>query len=247
MESVHKGHRQRMRKKFKEHGARVFDTYELLEMLLYNTVSVKDTNPLAKSLLLKFGSLDGVFNASKEELLSVEGIGNVTADIIITVAKTLDICYDTAQLPTVSYDTYGGFGHYITSYFEGRENFSVVLFSLDNGLRLIAADELYSFDYSSGGIKTRPFIDALVNRGASVAVIAHNHPYGPLCPTEGDRQTNRVVEDALNSIGVVLLEHYVVCGGRFVGFMNHLSHAFAQKPALNKFYESKRSFENERF
>ena len=49
-DGIHKGHRQRMRAKLKAHGARVFDTYELLEMLLYYVVPYKDTNPIAKRL-----------------------------------------------------------------------------------------------------------------------------------------------------------------------------------------------------
>lgn len=32
---IHEGHRGRMRAKLLSHGQRIFDTYELLEMLLY--------------------------------------------------------------------------------------------------------------------------------------------------------------------------------------------------------------------
>ncbi len=245
-DGIHRGHRKRMKQKFKDHGARVFDTYELLEMLLYSTVPVKDTNPLAKHLLSRFGSLDNVFLASEEELMSVEGIGKASAELIKNVAKTFSYCKASEDIHTTAYETYYEFGKFVVSYFEGKENHSVVLFSLDNGLRLIGADELYSFDYASGGVKPRPFVDTVIKRGASVAIVAHNHPYGPLCPTEGDRQTNVIINDALLSIDVVLLEHYLVCGDRFVGFMNHLDTIFAQKPALSKFFESKRSFENER-
>ena len=42
---IHYGHRARMRSKLITHGQRIFDTYELLEMLLYHTVPYKDTNP----------------------------------------------------------------------------------------------------------------------------------------------------------------------------------------------------------
>ena len=54
-EKMHVGHRGRMRDKLMTHGARIFDTYELLEMLLYYTIPYKDTNPIAKRLLSEFG------------------------------------------------------------------------------------------------------------------------------------------------------------------------------------------------
>ena len=68
---IHSGHRGRMREKLLLHGARIFDTYELLEMLLYHSIPYKDTNPVAKRLLHRFGGLDGVFTASHEELCEV--------------------------------------------------------------------------------------------------------------------------------------------------------------------------------
>ena len=58
---VHDGHRGRMRSKLLAHGQRIFDTYELLEMLLYWVIPCRDTNPVAKNLLYAFGSLDGVY------------------------------------------------------------------------------------------------------------------------------------------------------------------------------------------
>ena len=57
---IHDGHRERMRSKLIIHGQKVFDTYELLEMLLYYTIPYKDTNPISKRLLFTFGGLDGV-------------------------------------------------------------------------------------------------------------------------------------------------------------------------------------------
>ena len=52
---IHEGHRGRMRAKLLAHGQNIFDTYELLEMLLYHVIPYKDTNPVAKRLLYAFG------------------------------------------------------------------------------------------------------------------------------------------------------------------------------------------------
>ena len=89
-EKMHSGHRSRMREKFLTHGARIFDTYELLEMLLYYTIPYKDTNPIAKRLLMEFGSLEGVLTASPEELARVSGIGERAAELLATVGRAAD-------------------------------------------------------------------------------------------------------------------------------------------------------------
>ncbi len=238
---VHKGHRQRMRRKFADFGARVFDTYELLEMLLYHSVPVRDTNPIAKKLLSRFGSLEGVFSASEEELMEVEEVGEATATLIRTVGDALLVsCSDSENLiERRIFDSYEMLGEYIADAFLNETDYSLMMLSFDNDMNLLATDKLYEVDFSSGAVLPNAFVDTAVKCGASVAVLAHSHPYGPLCPTVGDRETNTLVERALADVGVFLLEHYVVCGDRYVGFMNHLSTVFSQKPMAKRFFESK--------
>ena len=244
---VHKGHRQRMRRKFLEFGPRFFDTYELLEMLLYITVPVKDTNPIAKRLLLKFGSLDGVFNAEVSELTEVEGVGLKTANMIKTTANLYDMCFLNTDIDdeVEGFENYDLLGGFIARYMKDYKSPVQLLLSFNNNMELMGIDEVYNFDYSSGATHPNGFLNAAVKRNASVVVIAHNHLYGPLCPTEGDRQTNSVIEFAFHNTGVVFLEHYIVTGDGYVGFMNCLKHHFAQRPSLEKFFISKRLSQNE--
>ena len=235
---VHKGHRQRMRRKFMDFGPRVFDTYELLEMLLYNTVPVKDTNPISKRLLKKFGSLDGVLSADVESLCEVEGVGAKTAEMITVVGRMLDLykAEHTNADKSMGVSNYRELGEYLVNYYRDRDDKVVILLSFDNKMELVGVDELYNIDFSSGAVRPALFLDACVRRSTSIAVIAHNHPFGPLCPTEGDRETNSLIHSALNTIGVLLAEHIIVAGDEYVGFMNHMSTAFAQVPELRRFF-----------
>ena len=50
-ENVHKGHRQRMLKKYMMQGIDCFDDHEVLEILLYLVFSRRDTNELGHRLL----------------------------------------------------------------------------------------------------------------------------------------------------------------------------------------------------
>ena len=54
---IHDGHRERMKRRFLEHGADVFDDHQLLELLLFFSKPQGDVNPLAHQLMDRFGSL----------------------------------------------------------------------------------------------------------------------------------------------------------------------------------------------
>ena len=246
-EQIHKGHRKRMRRKLSDFGAIVFDTYELLEMLLYYTVPVRDTNPISKKLLQTFGSLDGVLSADRDALMQVDGVGAKTADLITTVGNALFFFTsddDSAKKEMSQFDKYEVLGKFIVAHFENSEEYSQILLSFDNDMHLLGIDQMYRCDHSSAAVKSDKYMDAALKRGATVAVIAHNHPFGPLFPTEGDRATTHMIQNALGNIGILLAEHYVVCGARYIGFMNHIETAFAQKPRIAEFIRSKKESGN---
>ncbi len=64
----HSKHRERMKNKYIKNGIDQFDLHEVLEMLLYYAIPMRDTNPLAHRLMDEFGSFSGVFDASVDEL-----------------------------------------------------------------------------------------------------------------------------------------------------------------------------------
>ncbi len=238
-EHIHKGHRQRMKEKLNHHGCRVFDTYELLEMLLYRSVVQKDTNPMAKHLLATFGSLEGVLSATEDELCAVPGIGKSTASLIVSTGKALGYAMS-ADDTRPTFENYSRLGEFFVEMIGAEDKSVVAMMTLDNAMRMISCGIIYELDYSSAGVKPMAFVDRAVKNGASVAVIAHSHPYGFICASEGDRQTNLLIEDALSGIGVVLAEHYIVSGGRYFGFMTkNLRYALEQRPALESFWASK--------
>ena len=57
------GHRERLRRRFRESGSEAIPDYELLELILFRAAQRRDTKPLAKALLARFGSFAEVMNA----------------------------------------------------------------------------------------------------------------------------------------------------------------------------------------
>lgn len=213
-----------MRSKFKTYGDKVFETYELLEMMLYFVIPAKDTNPLAKRLLLRFSSLEGLVHATREELLSVEGVGEKVADFLLDLfCASEDIENFSPRSPEVRITDYVSAGEMFVRYFnsfetkEERNTTRIVMAMLDSNLALLSLAELYNVDFSSATVQSRPFIEAAVSAHAAVVMLAHNHPYGPLFHTESDVSGTKLIRDDLETVGITLAEHFVISGNDFKG------------------------------
>ena len=247
-ENIHDGHRGRMRAKLLKHGRGIFDTYELLEMLLYYSVPFRDTNPIAKRLLHAFGGLDGALKASREELTQVTGVGDHTAELIALVGRLTHIL-GSELLPEEipSFSSFEQVGEYFTDYFRGVEDRCVVAMCLDSNMRMLRLRKLYDIDYESGGVKAKAFIDEAVASNAAVIISAHNHPYSSYHPTPGDRETNFYITDALSAAGFVHAEHYIVSGNEYagIGSMKRFNSGIKQMPAVSQIIMSREGSEDD--
>lgn len=80
--NLHENHRARVRKRFEHEGLKTFADHNVLELLLFYSIPQKDTNDIAHRLLDEFGSLSAVFDAPKDVLMNVVGVGENTATLI---------------------------------------------------------------------------------------------------------------------------------------------------------------------
>lgn len=231
---IHLGHRERMRRKLVAYGSEIFDTYELLEMLLYYVIPVRDTNPVAKRLLAEFGDLDGVLSASMEELMAVDGIGAAAASYLITVGAL------PAILPALSFTAnalvdYDQIGKYLVDHYRGKNGYAVSMLLFDNAMRPMRIVDVYDCDYGNGVVQCKPFLDIAISSGACCAVLFHNHPYGPLYPTQSDMATHKILVEGFSRSGIILLDHYLISGSGYVRIGEMSSKVNGVSRLLNEF------------
>ncbi|MBE9528419.1 MAG: RadC family protein [Proteobacteria bacterium] len=82
------GHRGRLRERFSKNRLNGFHDYEVVELLLTYAIARRDVKPLAKSLLSRFGTLCKLFEATRGELMEVDGVGE-NAATLLTLLKPL--------------------------------------------------------------------------------------------------------------------------------------------------------------
>lgn len=76
---AHEGHRERLKLRAWEDGLLNLPEHEVIELLLYYSIARQNVNELAHALINRFGSIDGVLNASYDDLFSVMGVGHSVA------------------------------------------------------------------------------------------------------------------------------------------------------------------------
>ena len=206
---VHRGHRARMRSKLIRYGHRIFDTYELLEMLLYYVIPYKDTNPLSKRLLARFSSLDGVLSATEAELASVDGIGERAASLISLVSRMDGVRGRKEALPP-RLDSREAVAEYLLGYFTENTGSNIVVLLLDNAMRLLRSVPIPGRCFSSGSVQPREFISSTLVADASSAMIGYTYRDIVAFPHDGDMETGIAIRSALDAVGVPLLEIFAI-------------------------------------
>ena len=97
-DNIHSGHRKRLRNRFDKVGFVGWSDHEVLEFLLFSVFRRCDTNALAHRLIDTCGSLGGVFNASQELLMSVDGIGEQAAYYLRTLGAAFAYMNDSIMV-----------------------------------------------------------------------------------------------------------------------------------------------------
>lgn len=206
-----------MRAKFRQHGIEAFQQHEALELLLYYAYTQKNTNEIAHRLLKKFGSLSGVFDASFESLVSVDGVGEQTA-ILLMLQSSMCRLYmaDKYQGVKNMQITPTNAGEYIKNLFYGYTNEIFYLLSLDSECRLISADIVSQGTVNNVAVYSREIVQKALDTKAAFAIVAHNHPNGVLLPSDQDIKTTKVIEKGLSFVNVRLLDHIIVANDRYI-------------------------------
>ena len=211
-ETIHKGHRERQKQKFLEHGLDSFTDVEALELLLYYAIPRRDTNELAHALLNRFRSFRGVMEADVKELAVVPGIGESAAGLLHLVTA-LNRRYLSAQtVRGTSLSSTESVCDYLIPKFAYCSEEIALLLTLDSASRLLHCHRLADGMTDKVVFSSRTIVDFALRDQAAKVILAHNHVSGVALPSNSDITTTLHIRSALSLIDVELVDHIVVCG-----------------------------------
>ncbi len=211
------GHRARLRARLLTAGPDALADYEMLEIVLF-ALPRRDTKPLARALLDRFGSFAAAIAAPVPELLAVDGLGETGAAALKTVqAAALRLARaGVAERPVLT--SWDRLIAYLTAAMALEKIEQVRVLFLDNRNRLLADEVQGRGTVNHTPVYPREIVRRALELHASALILAHNHPSGDPTPSREDIAMTREIQAAAEVMRITLHDHVVVAAGRWLSF-----------------------------
>lgn len=214
-----------MKQRFQNDGLEGFADHQVLEFLLFFAFGQKDTNELAHQLIQQFGSLANVFDASFEDLVACNGIGEHAATLIKLIPD-LASRYRINRLGSRPFmGTFQDACAYLEPLFLGRNQEEFYMFCLDNRYQLKKAIHLQSGTVDMVAVYPREIVQRALQHHAVYVLLAHNHPSGSPRPSRADVEITAGVQAALAAVHIDLIDHIIVADQGCFSFLTEDTNA----------------------
>ena len=229
---MHNGHRGRLKERFLKEGLDNFEQHNVLELALFYVIPRRDTNEIAHRLIERFGSISRVMDASVEDLVEVNGIGESVAVFLKFIPEfARRYIEDKGAFDNIINSTEKA-GQFLLPKFIGRTDENIIAVSLDSKCSVINSSIVSEGSVNEVSLNIRKLVEIAIKNKAISVILAHNHPNGLAIPSNEDIETTWKVKRALDYVGVNLLDHIIVANNDFVSMRDSKKFQMIFEPDL---------------
>ena len=184
--------------------------YELLELTLFAALPRRDTKPLAKALLARFGSFAEVIAAPRARLMEVKGVGESVASHLKIVEAAAQRLAKTKVMGRAALSSWSALLDYCTAVMARNETEEFRVLFLDRKNMLVADEVLNRGTVDHAPVYPREIVKRALELNASALILVHNHPSGDPAPSKADIAMTREVATAAKALGIAVHDHLVI-------------------------------------
>ncbi|MDR2892152.1 MAG: DNA repair protein RadC [Deltaproteobacteria bacterium] len=208
------GHRERLRARLTKSPSDLAD-YEILELLLAQVLTRKDTKPLAKELLERFQSVKGVLDAKPAELSGVEGFGPKLTAYWLLLRELLARYAESPLRRREVLASPARVAAMARQRLAGNPLEEVWLAYVDGQNHLLAWERYHKGSSDNSTIYPRDIVERAILLKASGFILVHNHPGGASRPSGADLQATRQLREAAQALSLRFMDHIIVTDDAF--------------------------------
>lgn len=209
---------ERPREKLLSLGPKSLSDAELLAIFLRIGVAGKSAVDLARELLLEYGGLRPLLEASQAEFCKGLGLGSAKYAQLQAVLEMARRHLSASLKEGDLMNSPDAVRHYLRAHLRHLPHEVFAVMFLDNQNRLITYEELFTGTIDGASVYPREVVKRALQHNAASVILSHNHPSGVAEPSNADCQITHRLQKALELVGVRVLDHLVVGNTEVVSF-----------------------------
>lgn len=212
---------QRPYERFAAVGAENLTDTELIAIILRSGTKGKSALVLAQEVLAQGGGFNGLLSllhTTKEELLTLEGVGEVKAAQLLCIAELSRRIAQTTAGQHLTFSEPAAIAGYFMEDMRHKERETTKIIMLNAKGRLIDAIDIAEGTVMFSCLDPREVFREALRHGAVSVCILHNHPSGDPTPSTEDIRSTRRMAAAGELIGIPVIDHIIIGDNKYKSF-----------------------------
>ncbi len=207
---------ERPRERLLRFGPETLTTTELIALVLGSGTKTKPVLQLAQEILVHFGGLSRLCEATVEELCQIKGVGAAKA---IQLKASFNLGYRASRQATAAkyrIDSPIHAYHYIKDELEKEKRELVVVILQDAKNSVIGHHVVAVGMLSRAVVHPREIFYPAIRHKAASLILVHNHPSGDPTPSAEDYDITAALVEAGDVVGIPVNDHLIIGENAYV-------------------------------
>ena len=206
------------RERLAKEGVEALSNQELLAILLRTGTRQASVFEIAQKVLNNLSSLTDLKKMTLQELQSLSGIGRVKAIELQAMIELGHRIHKHETLEMESILSSQKLAKKMQQELGHKKQEHLVALYLNTQNQIIHQQTIFIGSATRSIAEPREILHYAIKHMATSLILVHNHPSGAVAPSRNDDQVTKLVREACDLMGIVLLDHLIVSHSSYFSY-----------------------------
>lgn len=206
------------RERLAKEGVEALSNQELLAILLRTGTRQASVFEIAQKVLSNLSSLTDLKKMTLQELQSLSGIGRVKAIELQAMIELGHRIHKHETLEMESILSSQKLAKKMQQELGHKKQEHLVALYLNTQNQIIHQQTIFIGSATRSIAEPREILHYAIKHMATSLILVHNHPSGAVAPSRNDDHVTKLVKDACDLMGIILLDHLIVSHSSYFSY-----------------------------
>ena len=206
------------RERLAKEGVEALSNQELLAILLRTGTHQASVFEIAQKVLSNLSSLTDLKKMTLQELQSLSGIGRVKAIELQAMIELGHRIHKHETLEMESILSSQKLAKKMQQELGHKKQEHLVALYLNTQNQIIHQQTIFIGSATRSIAEPREILHYAIKHMATSLILVHNHPSGAVAPSRNDDHVTKLVKEACDLMGIVLLDHLIVSHSNYFSY-----------------------------